>query len=30
VQLIAALPPGWTDPLFRKLPKKSAAEPAPR
>jgi len=26
VQLIAALPPSWTDPLFRKLPKKAAAE----
>lgn len=25
VQLIAALPPGWTDPLFRRLPKKEAA-----
>ena len=25
VQLIAALPPAWTDPLFRKLPKKRAA-----
>jgi short-subunit dehydrogenase len=25
VNLIAALPPAWTDPLFRKLPKKSAA-----
>ncbi len=25
VQLIAALPPSWTDPLFRKLPKKDAA-----
>ncbi|HEY7611251.1 MAG TPA: SDR family NAD(P)-dependent oxidoreductase [Alphaproteobacteria bacterium] len=24
VQLIAALPPGWLDPLFRKLPKKEA------
>jgi short-subunit dehydrogenase len=29
VNLIAALPPAWTDPLFRKLPKKKAAEPAP-
>lgn len=25
VSLIAALPPSWTDPLFRKLPKKEAA-----
>jgi len=25
VNLIAALPPAWTDPLFRKLPKKRAA-----
>lgn len=24
VQLIAALPPSWTDPLFRRLPKKKA------
>jgi hypothetical protein len=25
VQLISALPPAWTDPLFRKLPKKTAS-----
>jgi len=24
VSLVAALPPGWTDPLFRRLPKKQA------
>jgi short-subunit dehydrogenase len=29
VQLIAALPPAWTDPLFRKLPKKGAAAELP-
>jgi short-subunit dehydrogenase len=29
VNLIAALPPAWVDPLFRKLPKKRAAAPAP-
>jgi short-subunit dehydrogenase len=29
VRIIAALPPAWTDPLFRKLPKKKAAEAVP-
>lgn len=28
ISLIAALPPGWTDPLFRRLPKKGANEAA--
>jgi len=28
VSLVAALPPSWLDPLFRKLPKKKAAETA--
>lgn len=28
-QLVAALPPAWTDPLFRKLPKKRAATAVP-